>query len=204
MKKIIVLISSALLVFALASVVLVPVAHAHAEIESCTPAIDGTVETAPEKLVCKTTQAMDPKQSKLEVLDASGAQVDKGDSAVDLNDPDRKTISVSLDTAKMKDGVYTVKWETFSVDDNEEASGEFKFTVGHATAPPQATTAAQATATTEPAAPTAQATPTPHHETSPTLPATGSASDYGLFALLAVFGLMLIGTGAFAFTRARR
>lgn len=132
MKKIIAFVSSALFVFALAAVAYVPVARAHAEIESCIPAIDSTVETAPDKLVCTASQGMEPKGSSLSVFDANGAPVDKGDSAVDLNDPDRKTISVSLDTAKMKEGVYMVKWTTVSADDGDEDSGEFKFTVGHA------------------------------------------------------------------------
>jgi len=144
--------ASALLLIALASV-----AFAHAEIESCVPAIDGTVETAPKTVVCTTSQGMDAKGSSLQVLSADGMQVDKGDSAVDLNDPDRKTISVSLDTTKVTDGVYTVKWTTVSADDGDEANGEFKFMVGHAmqmdmTATPEAAateTHTDATATPE-------------------------------------------------------
>lgn len=126
MKKIIVLLSAILLTMAFAAV-----AMAHAEIKSCTPEINGTVETAPDKVVCTASEAMDPKGSTLAVFDAMGMQVDKGDSAVDLNDPDRVTIAVSLDTAMMKDGVYTVKWTTLSAADGDQESGEFKFTVGH-------------------------------------------------------------------------
>ncbi len=127
MKKTVALIASALLVVALGSLAL-----AHAEIESCTPPIDGTVETAPDRLVCQASQGMKSEGSLLQVFDANGVQVDKGDSQVDLNDPDRVTISVSLDTSKMTDGVYTVKWTTVSADDGDEDSGEFHFTVGHA------------------------------------------------------------------------
>ncbi len=126
MKKITVLLSAILLTMAFAAV-----AMAHAEIESCTPEINGTVETPPDKLVCTASEAMDPKGSTLAVFDATGMQVDKKDSAVDLNDPDRVTISVSLDTAMMKDGEYTVKWTTLSAADGDQESGEFKFTVGH-------------------------------------------------------------------------
>lgn len=150
MSRFLILLGAALLLFALAVVSNVPAALAHAEPENCTPPIDGTVEAAPDKLVCTTTQALDPEGSKLEVFDADGAQVDEGDSTVDLNDPDRTTISVSLDTAKIQDGVYTVKWETFSVDDNEDANGEFTFTVGSPSAAQPtaaATTAAESTAT---------------------------------------------------------
>lgn len=146
MKKLFAFLVGALLLGALMTVAFVPAALAHAEIESCTPAIDSTVETAPDKVVCTTSQGMKAEGSKLSVFDAAGAQVDKGDSAVDLTNADRTTIAVSLDVAKVVDGVYTVKWTTLSADDNDEASGEFKFTVGHAmdltgTATPAATEA---------------------------------------------------------------
>jgi methionine-rich copper-binding protein CopC len=131
-KKSIALLVSALLFAALAFAVYLPVALAHAEIAECAPAIDGTVETAPDKLVCKASQGMRAEGSSLAVFDSAGTQVDKGDSAVDLTDPDRLTISVSLDTTNMPDGVYTVRWTTVSAEDGDEASGEFKFTVGHA------------------------------------------------------------------------
>lgn len=127
MKKIIILLAAAVLTLAFAAV-----AMAHAEIKSCTPEINGTVAAVPDKVVCTTSEAMDPKGSSLAVFDAMGMQVDKKDSAVDLNDPDRVTIAVSLDTAMMKDGVYTVKWTTLSAADSDEANGEFKFTVGSA------------------------------------------------------------------------
>ncbi len=127
MTKVIAVLGSVLLLLALASIAL-----AHAEIDSCTPPVNGTVDTAPDKLTCKTTEALDPKGSSLSVFDAAGLQVDKHDSAVDLNDPDRKTISVSLDAAMMKDGVYTVKWKTLSADDGDSADGSFTFTVGMA------------------------------------------------------------------------
>lgn len=132
MKKLTAFAISALLFAALGFVAFAPLAQAHAELKECTPAIDGTVATAPEKLTCETSQAMKAEGSSLQVFDANGVQVDKGDSAVDLNDPERTIISVSLDTAKMKDGVYTVKWTTVSADDSDQATGEFNFTVGHA------------------------------------------------------------------------
>jgi methionine-rich copper-binding protein CopC len=124
-KKIGVLLASALLFLALAAV-----ASAHAQITSCTPAIGGTVATAPDKVTCQASEAMDPKGSSLAVFDAMGMQVDMKDSAVDLNDPDRVTIAVSLDKSKIVDGVYTVKWNTLSSADGDAADGEFQFAVG--------------------------------------------------------------------------
>ncbi|MCC7165668.1 MAG: protease inhibitor I42 family protein [Anaerolineae bacterium] len=144
MKRILGSIGALMLVAALASMAFIPVAQAHSEPSICTPPIDSTVATAPDKVVCTTTQSMDPANSELEVFDASGTQVDEGDSAVDLNDPDRKTISVSLDPAKLSDGVYTVKWATLSTEDNEAEEGEFTFTISGTGAQPTATATAAA------------------------------------------------------------
>lgn len=202
MKRIIASIGALVVLVVLTLTALVPLAQAHAEPESCTPPIDGTVEIAPDKVVCTATQALDPDGSKLEVFDASGMQVDTGDSAVDLADPDRKTISVTLDSAKMSAGVYTVKWETFSVDDNEDASGEFKFTVVGSPAPQStaaATTSAEPTATV--AAPEPTAAPAPSTPAT-TLPTTGAAMSNLGFVLIALLGLGLVGFGLMV--RARR
>lgn len=141
MKRLIALVSALGLVFLLGMTAL-----AHAEIENCTPAIEGTVDQAPGKLVCKASEGMDPKGSKLSVFDASGKEVDKGDSQVDLNDPDRVTIAVSLDAAALKDGVYTVKWVTVSAADGDSADGQFTFSVAANAAPATSAPTAGATA----------------------------------------------------------
>lgn len=162
MKRILAFAGAFMLVLALAFIQTVPVAFAHSEPKECTPAIDSTVDTVPTQVVCKMGQAMDPAQSSLSVFNAAGEQVDQGDSAVDLNDPDRVTISVSLDTAKITDGVYTVKYVTFSTDDNEAAEGEFHFTVKLAAAAETPTAVESPTVVETPAATeTAAATETP-------------------------------------------
>ncbi|MCC7164843.1 MAG: copper resistance protein CopC [Anaerolineae bacterium] len=229
MKRILTLVCAFMFVFALVSAQTAPVAFAHAEPKDCTPPIGGTVDTVPTQVVCKTGQAMDPKESSLSVFNAAGEQVDLGDSAVDLNDPDRLTISVSLDTAKITDGVYTVKYITLSSDDNEQDQGEFTFTVKLATAAetpsapetpaavetptavetemPAATRAATETAAqTEPTATPepAQATETPATAVVTTLPATGGQVNYVWYVLIAVAGLVILSAGALILARARR
>lgn len=143
MKRLVLFSGSALLMMALTVVVCVPVALAHAQIISCTPGIGSTVATAPATVTCKASEGMDGKGSSLTVVDSMGMQVDKGDSKVDLNDPDRVSISVSLDSAMVKDGLYTVKWKTLSAADGDSAEGEFQFAVGAQpmTIPPTATPA---------------------------------------------------------------
>lgn len=120
--------------------------------------------------------------SILKLFNADSAQVDKGDSAVDLNDPDRTGISVSLDSAKMEPDVYMVQWTT-----------RMKPAAAPTVPAPEATGAAAAPAV----APTEVAP-------SNTLPTTGASDNYGLFTLLAVFGLSLLGTGTLIFLRNSR
>lgn len=206
---------AALLLLALVALTRAQMAQAHSEPAKCTPPIDGTVATAPAQVVCQVTASLDAAKSKLTVVNAAGEQVDKGDSAVDLTDPDRKTISVSLDVAKITDGVYTIRWETFSTEDNEEANGEFKFTVGSGSpaqptaaatlAPTEAPTLAPTVAATTAAEPTATvAAPEPTAAPTPvtTLPGTGAAVSNLGFAFVAFLGLLVMGFGLML--RARR
>src|SRR5919202_6438188 len=113
---------------------------AHAEIDHCTPAEGSTVATAPSQVVCVMTEEIDTKQSTMSVFDASNTQVDKKDAHVDLNDPDHKTLLVSLDTSAIKNGIYTVKWHTVTPDDNGVTDGSFQFIVGSAAVTPGPTT----------------------------------------------------------------
>ncbi len=182
------------------------VASAHAKLDHCTPAVGSTVATAPSQIVCVMSEEIDTKQSTMSVFDAGGAQVDKKDAHVDLNDPDHKTLLVSLDSTLVKNGTYTVKYHTVTPDDGGVTDDSFTFSVGTAAPAAQATTAATAAAT---AIPTAAATVAPTSTTgagaqatatSPapsTLPTTGGIGltrsaliDLGLFL---AFSLLAIG-----------
>lgn len=115
---------------------------AHAKLDSCMPAPESGVATAPAIVKCLFTEEIDTKQSTMSVFDASNTQVDKKDAKVDLNDPNRKTLVVSLDTGSVKNGVYTVKYHVVTPDDNGVTDGSFKFTVGQVIAPPPTPTRA--------------------------------------------------------------
>ena len=117
----------------------VPV-FAHAELDHCTPAVGSRVAAAPTQVVCVTTDELDTKLSTIAVSDANKIRVDKGDGRVDLNDADRKTLSVSLDPSKLKEGVYTVTWHVVAVDDRAISDGTFQFIVGNVAATPAPTT----------------------------------------------------------------
>jgi copper transport protein len=107
------------------------VASAHAKLASSVPAAGSTVASAPGKVVAvfDNHDALQADGSLLKVTDASGAQVDMGDTTLDKADPDRKTLTVSLKSG-LPNGVYTVAWTAVSSGDGSQEEGQFSFTVG--------------------------------------------------------------------------
>ena len=159
------------------------VAFAHAKIDHCTPATGATVDQAPGQVVCVMSEEIDTKLSTMSVWNASGTQVDKKDAHVDLNDPDHKTLLVSLDKAKITNGLLTVKYHTVTPDDGGITDGSFQFVVGSA-----AVTLAPVTAVeSDSATPTPQATPA-------ALPQTGE-SQANVSLIIGLLGLSVIGGG---------
>ncbi|HLH23336.1 MAG TPA: copper resistance protein CopC [Chloroflexota bacterium] len=103
-------------------------ASAHARYDHSDPAGDSVVPTAPTQVQAWFTEGVRSQGSSLQVTDAAGNRVDNNDGQVDLNDPDRKRMFVSL--PPLPDGVYTVNWVTVSADDGDQAEGSFRFGVG--------------------------------------------------------------------------
>ena len=66
--------------------------------------------------------------STIAVVDAAGRHVDLGDGRVDLDDPDRKVMVVSLPA--LPTGVYAARWVTVSAEDGSTAAGALAFGVG--------------------------------------------------------------------------
>jgi len=181
------------------------VVFAHAELDHCAPAVDATVAQVPGQVVCVMSEEIDTKLSTLSVWDANGVQVDKKDAHVDLNDPDHKTLIVSLDPSGIKDGIYTVKYHTVTPDDGGVTDGTFQFVAGSAaTTSTQALTSTVVTSTLA-VTPTVAPAPTPAPEATPTpvpqptpaaLPPTGgSQAASGLMVGLGLLGLAIAGSG---------
>jgi hypothetical protein len=99
-------------------------AYAHAFPKTSEPAKDATVSPAPTELKIWFTQKIEPAFSKVEVDDASGAQVDQGNAQVDARD--QTLLHVSLKT--LSPGAYKVVWHVTSVD-THATNGDFTFTV---------------------------------------------------------------------------
>ena len=109
-------------------VILAAVAIAHAEFGSSVPSPKSVVSSVPAVVKVVYTEGVNPKGSSITVVGPNGSRVDTGDGHVDLNDPDRKTMLVSVKSGSGP-GTYTVNWTTVSADDGDSASGSFTFQV---------------------------------------------------------------------------
>jgi copper resistance protein C len=99
-------------------------AAAHAFLDHADPAVGSTVHGAPVELHLWYTQELEPAFTTVQVLDASGNQVDKGDKHVDASDKAQLIISLQ----KLPPGTYKVIWRALSVD-THVTDGHFTFDV---------------------------------------------------------------------------
>jgi copper resistance protein C len=106
----------------LTAAMLVPAAFAHTSPVSMTPAADSTV-SSPQNVTIRFSGALEPKFSKITVMDAKGQAVNKEASMVGA---DTKVMTVAL--PPLAPGVYTVHWVGVSTD-THRSQGEYKFTV---------------------------------------------------------------------------
>ncbi len=119
-------------------------AFAHARYDYSIPAAGSELDGQSFVLKAYFTQELTSK-STLRVIDANGIQVDYADGHVDLDDPDRKVMLVTL--PELPVGVYTVEFVAESAEDGHAEPGTFSFGVGMA--PPAAEApATQATSAT--------------------------------------------------------
>lgn len=120
------------------------VARAHANVESASPAPDSVVPQAPTRVVLTFSEPLAAAFSTIAVLDAAGAHVDGGDSAVDPADDTRMSVSLPA----LPDGMYTVSWRNVSTVDGHSLRGSYVFYVG---ARPAGAFAAEASSSASPA-----------------------------------------------------
>jgi methionine-rich copper-binding protein CopC len=108
--------------------------RAHAEYDHSNPASGTTVDSPPAIVEVWFTEDLDSNGTTLTVTGPDGARVDKGDAAVDLYDPQRRHLTVSLNDG-VGPGTYTVNWTSVSSEDGDTANGGFQFTVSGSTTP---------------------------------------------------------------------
>jgi methionine-rich copper-binding protein CopC len=101
-------------------------AWAHAELKQATPAVDGTVQTAPTEVTLKFSERLEPAFTALIVRDAGGKRVDKADGKIDK--ADRTVLRTSLQPS-LSPGIYIVEWRALTTD-THRTEGAFIFRVG--------------------------------------------------------------------------
>ena len=122
------------LLLALLMLVLVPAwwwlpaqeVSAHANLVSSEPAANSELDEAPERIIIRFTEPIEPSLSHIQVLDASGQRVDLDNSEVDDLNPLVMTVGVG----EIPDGAYTVAWRNVSTVDGHRVRGSFVFAVG--------------------------------------------------------------------------
>jgi methionine-rich copper-binding protein CopC len=96
-------------------------AQAHAFIDHTQPRVGSTIRQSPTEVKLWMTEDLEAAFSKVEVLDPSGAEVDKKNTTIS-----GATMTVSV--PPLKPGIYLVKWKAVATD-THRTSGTFNFTV---------------------------------------------------------------------------
>lgn len=135
-------------------------AYAHAGYSTSSPGIDAVLQQAPSEVWVRFTEEVSTR-STLDVWNAAGARVDRGDLR---RDADQMVLRVSL--PPVGPGRYRVHFVTITDDDNGRVEGDFLFTVAGA-----AQAAAPVVAPLPPAVPVVPAA-TPVAAPAPVTPAT--------------------------------
>ena len=97
-------------------------ASAHAFPDHSVPAVGGTIAQSPTEIRIWFTQKLETAFSTIQVLDAGGARVDKGDTSVDAQDSTLLRVSVK----PLVPGKYKVVWHVVSTD-THTTTGDFSF-----------------------------------------------------------------------------
>jgi methionine-rich copper-binding protein CopC len=178
-------------------------ALAHAQPVRADPPINGKIATAPSKLEVWFSEEVDTKDVRLSVKGPDGSVVDQGDTAVDLFDPQRVHVTVSLKPG-LGPGNYLVTWHTLSALDGDAADGFFSFFVegGTPSASPVASPLASPIAATPTTPPTAAAGAITVGPTATAVPVPPDDSNFDSRAFgLAVLAGIVVAIGIYLFWR---
>lgn len=177
----------------------------HAELSTVTPADTSTVGGPPAEIVMTFTETLDPGRSTIRVLDAAGTLVVEG-GLVDPGD-DVATMRLAL-PADLAPGTYTIRWTSFSTEDNEQDRGITTFTLTPSTAPPTASPTAQPSnpPVVSPSASAPPASVVPSMASSPSAPPTTptASADNAIIPIILVVIAIIGGCVWLARGRTRR
>lgn len=99
-------------------------AFAHAELKSSEPPDGGTLATTPAELTLRFSQNLVTAQSWVAIRDAQG-----GDTQlkVTFDANDKKVMKAT--TPPLQPGIYTIRWQSLSAEDDDFATGSYKLVV---------------------------------------------------------------------------
>ena len=177
------------------SVLSLNTALAHAKFVKSEPVPDSVLNVAPTQVTIWFSEELDTRASLIRVFDAVGAQVDLGNSKVNLDE--RTRLSVGLKS--LANGAYIVKWHSVSAADTDVLEGQFNFAVAisQTASTSLALTALPATAT--PSVPPASSTPLPTAVAAPTalstLPPVANIAIMSTMGPLIILSVLVLGAG---------
>ncbi len=101
-------------------------AHAHAVLTASTPADGASLEQPPAQALLTFNEALDPALSVVRVLDASGTEVEVGETEAYPGPPAQLQVALG----ELVQGTYTMTWRTTSSLDGHTTAGSVAFGVG--------------------------------------------------------------------------
>lgn len=102
------------------------IVSAHAALVRSEPAPNSVLSGPPDTVTIWFTESVEPRLSKIDVLDAVGQRVNTEEASVLSGD--HKALIVRL--PRLPDGTYTVSWRNISSVDGDPSSGSFVFSIG--------------------------------------------------------------------------
>ena len=106
----------------------IPKSFAHAFVIKSDPSSSQSLSTPPTKVDVYFSEPVDLRYSKLSVIDSNGKQIDNKD--IQHINGDQSSLSVTLPSSRLKDGVYTVMTKVLSQVDGHVTDNAFVFGVG--------------------------------------------------------------------------
>ena len=108
-----------------------PAAHAHALVQSSTPANGDVLDTSPPAVLIRFTEPPDRGLSQIRVFDATGTAV----TTEPVEGIPGQPRALRAPLPELAEGTYTVSWRVLSTVDGHITTGSFAFGVGQAPEP---------------------------------------------------------------------
>jgi hypothetical protein len=96
-------------------------ADAHAFLDQATPPVGSTLSASPPEVRLQFSEQLEPRFSRLAVVDAGGRDVTSGQTQI-------SGVTMAVRLRPLSSGTYEVRWHALSVD-THATEGSYRFTV---------------------------------------------------------------------------